>query len=173
MTGPSNQCTLRQWGVQRKALEAVKSGTFGALCSLRWTWFSRLDGESHPGVLAELLDVSRELAGAKLRRLHIETVNDTAACFALAEFENGVVAEYEINKALPASVPEARFLMADFTGGRVTNRPLIGFHHAEGAFLATNGEAENIVFEPVPVVSGKVQDPEISEAIALALKGGA
>jgi hypothetical protein len=173
MTVRSDRCSLRQWGVYRKTLDAVRSGTCGALCSLRWTWFSRVDEESPVGVLAQLLDVSRELAGAGLRRLHIEAVNGGPACFALAEFENGIVAEYEIRRTLPGFVPEARYLVADFNGGRVTNRPLVGFHHVEGAFLATEAGAEDVLFEPVPVASGKLEDPEIQEAIARAWEGEA
>jgi hypothetical protein len=173
MTVRSGQCTLRQWGVYQKTLDAVKSKTCGELCSLRWTWLSRSDDASHLGVLAELLEVSRELAGRNLQRLHVEAVNDSPACFALAQFGNDIVAEFEINEAPPSSVPEARFLVADFTGGRVTNRPLVGFHHSDGAFLATNAGAEAILFEPVPVVSVQPQDAEIQKAITLALKGAA
>lgn len=173
MTKRSERCTLRQWGVYRKLQDAVKSQTYGDLCSLRWTWFSRSESEAYIGVLAELLDVSQELAGGRLKRLHIEQVNKSSSCFALAEIGEGIVAEFEVNEALPASVPDARFVVADFTEGRVTNRPLTGFHHGEGAFLGTNEGVEAILFEPVPVLSGEPLDGDILEIIARALKGEA
>lgn len=166
----SHWCPLRQWGVYRKVSDAANSGTFGELCSVRWIWLSRSE-EDWIQALAALLDASQEMIGAKLRRLHIEPVDHAPACFALADFEGGVVAEIEINERLPESAPDARFLIADFTGGRITNRPLTGFHHDEGAFLATGSEAESIFFEPMPVVSGHAQNPDIMETIARALKG--
>ncbi len=166
---------LPQWGVYRKVADAVASGAYGKLCSLRWTWLSP-GGDAelvYSGVLAHLLEASRELAGGRLERLHLEPVHGLPVCFALAAFEGGVVAEVEIHEALPPSAPAARFLLADFTGGRVTNRPLVGHHHAEGAFLATGDGAEALRFEPMPKVTRPLEDEEIQRMIAMALEGRA
>lgn len=168
-----NDVSLREWGVYRKALSLVQDGTCGELCSLRWTWLSPQGDPAlvYTGVLAHLLEASERLAGGKLLRLHLEPVSGVPACFALAAFEGGVVAEVEIHEALPSPAPVVRFLMADFTGGRVTNRPLVGHHHAEGAFLATDGGAQAIYFEPLPVVQEALEDEAIQEAIVRALGG--
>lgn len=171
----SKTVALRQWGVYRKVADAVASGAYGRLCSLRWTWLSPGGdtGLTYCGVLAHLLAASRKLAGARLERLHLEQVNALPACFALAAFEGGVVAEIEIHEGLPPSAPAARFLLADFTGGRVTNRPLVGHHHAEGAFLATGDGAEALRFEPMPEVTRALEDEELQQMIAMALEGRA
>jgi len=166
--------SLRQWGVYRKVAGAVASGAYGELCSLRWSWLSP-GGDAallYSGVLAHLLEASRELAGGRLERLHLEPAETVPACFALAAFEGGVVAEVEIHEALPPSAPAVRFLLADFTGGRVTNRPLVGHHHGEGAFLATGEGAEALLFEPMPAVKRPLEDGEIQRMIAAALGGG-
>lgn len=169
MKAISQKCPLRQWGVYRKVHDAVRSGTFGELCSVRWIWLSRSNDDCIR-LLTGLLDVSQELVGGKLKRLHIESANNVPMCFALADFEGGIVMEFEINAALPSFAPDTHFLIADFTGGRVTNRPLTGFHHDEGAFIATDAGAKAFLFEPVPVVSGSPQNVEITEIITLALK---
>ena len=163
---------LREWGVCRKVREAVASGLYGELCSLRWSWLSSAGAAElvYTGVLAEILAASRELAGGALARLHIEAVAGRPVCFALAAFEGGVVAEVEIHQALPHTVPAARFLMADFSEGRITNRPLVGHHHDEGAFLATAEGAETMRFEPMPEVTEAVADAEIQAVIAAALR---
>jgi len=164
---------VKQWGIYRRVEKAVLSGECGRLSSLRWTWLSHAGEPSllYTGVLAGILDLSRQLAGGKLERLHIEPVNGVPACFALADFEGGIVAEIEIHETLSSSAPDVRFLMADFSGGRITNRPLTGHHHDEGAFLATDAGAEAIWFEPMPSVSEALEDVEIQAVIALALKG--
>jgi len=169
----SDHVSLRDWGVYRKTLSLVQDGTCGELCSLRWTWLSALGDAAliYTGVLAHLLKASEKLAGGKLLRLHLEPVSGVPACFALAAFEGGVVAELEIHEALPPPAPAVRFLMADFTGGRVTNRPLVGHHHAEGAFLAINGGAQAIHFESLPVVREALEDEEIQGTIVQALGG--
>lgn len=164
------QTPLREWGVYRKVSDTVRSGLCGQLCSLRWTWLTRSGEDTYVGILAGLLDVSRELAGGKLTRLHIEPVYGMPICFALAEFQGGVVAEFEINERLPDSVPDARFLMADFSGGRVTNRPLTGFHHGEGAFLATKAGAGAVLFEPMPVIDSTAQDTDLTAEIMRVLR---
>ncbi len=167
--------SCKQWGVYRKVAGVVASGACGALCSLRWTWLSSGGdpGLVYTGVLAHVLEASRELAGGRLERLHVEPVMGVPACFALAAFEGGVVAEVEIHQALPHTAPAARFLLADFTAGRVTNRPLVGHHHAEGAFLATVDSAEALLFEPMPEVTGALEDEAIQQMIAAALEGRA
>lgn len=164
---------LRQWGVFQKVSDIVASGTCGALCSLRWTWLSHGGDLAlvYRGVLAHVLEASRELAGGSLARLHIEPVTGGVGCFALAAFEGGVVAEVEIHEALPHSAPATRFLLADFAAGRVTNRPLVGHHHAEGAFLATGEGAEALLFEPLPEVTEMLEDEAIQNMISAALKG--
>lgn len=162
-----------QWGVFRRVEQAVISGECGQLSSLRWTWLSRSGDASllYTGVLAGMIKASRSLAGGALKRLHIEPVQGIPACFALADFEGGVVAEIEINEALPHSAPPVRFLLADFTAGRVTNRPLVGHHLEEGAFLAGSEGAEALRFEPLPEVNAPLADEYIQQMIVTALGG--
>lgn len=171
-----SQVPLTQWGVYQKLLAAKDTGAYGELCSLRWCWLASGGDQNallYTGVLAHLLVASRSLAGGELMRIHLEPVSKVPSCFALAAFEGGVVAEMEIHLALPHSVPAARFLTGDFTAGRVTNRPLVGHHHDEGAFLATTAGAEQLWFEPQPEVTAPLADPAIQRAISIALEGRA
>lgn len=164
---------MKTWGILRRVAKAVESGECGELCSLRWTWLSpRGDANLvYNGILAHMLKASRDFAGGRLHRLHVEPVPGAPACFALAAFEGGVVAEMEIHEGLPSSAPAARFLVADFKAGRITNRPLVGHHHGDGAFLATEEGAHAVLFDPMPEVSEALEDEEIQCAIDRALEG--
>lgn len=166
---------LHDWGIYRKTLSLIESDTCGQLTSLRWTWLSP-EGNTdllYTGVLAGLLELSETLAAGRIERLHIEPSRGGHACFALASFQGEIVAEIEIHESLPSQASPVRFLTADFTGGRVTNRPLVGHRHDEGALLITEEEERSIFFEPLPVVSRPVDHDRIQRFIRQALKGGA
>lgn len=169
----SNCKELHDWGIYRKTLGLIESGTCGSLTSLRWTWLSP-EGNAdllYTGVLAALLELSENLAAGGIERLHIEPSKGGHACFALASFQGEIVAEMEIHESLPSRASPIRFLVADFTGGRVTNRPLVGHRHDEGALLITEKEERNLFFEPLPEVSRPVDHEEIQRFIAQALEG--
>lgn len=168
----NNGLQLHRWGIYRKTLDIIEAGTCGTLTSLRWTWLTP-DGNSqllYSGVLAGLLDLSENLADGSIERLHIEPMRTGAGCFAVASFHGDVVAEIEIHESLPTAAAPVRFLMADFTGGRVSNRPLVGHKHDEGALLITKHGEQRLFSEPLPEVTEQLPNERIQCLIAQALK---
>lgn len=97
--------------------------------------------------LAGLIDVALVLTSAPLAALHIEKVPGKNNLFALAIFENEVVAEFELNECLPDSMPATHFIKANFKNGHVTNQPLVGHFNEEGSILASDSAMERIVIE--------------------------
>ena len=116
-------------------------GECGELCSLRFTWQRPAKAASSEqdflyGTFVQLLGLARELADAGLKKLHIEKEPGRNNLFALAAFESGVVAEFELNETLPDSMPDTFFIKANFTHGHLTNQPIVGYFNVEGSIFA-------------------------------------
>ena len=129
------------WDVFRRIREMARNGTCGELCSLRFTWQrpgkSASSGDEFLyGSLVHYLCLAEDLAGCGLKKLHIEKVPGRNNLFALAAFENRIVAEFEMNETLPDSMPDTFFIKANFTHGHLTNQPLVGHFNEEGSVLA-------------------------------------
>lgn len=165
---------LRSWAVFQKTKALIEEGTCNELCSLRFTWLTpaAMAGISDPvyGVLAGLIDLARQLAKGNFSRLHIEKVPERSNLFALLSFDNGVVAEFEINECCPDSMRPVRFLLADCKEGRVTNRPLVGHENVEGALYADASGSRNVTFRPEPTASAMTADAEILKLVRQAME---
>lgn len=116
-------------------------GECGELRSLRFTWQRPAKAASSEenflyGTFVQLLGLARELADAGLKKLHVEKESGRNNLFALAAFDSGVVAEFELNETLPDSMPDTFFIKANFTHGHLTNQPLVGHFDEEGSVFA-------------------------------------
>lgn len=132
----------------------------GELRSLRFTWQRAKKNASDEKTflecsLVQYLYLAQELAKAPLRTLHINRQEGVNNLFALAEFENQVVAEFEMNEALPDTMPDTFFIKANFTDGHVTNQPLAAFFNEPGSILASDEELQQFtVCADSPVIGG-------------------
>jgi hypothetical protein len=143
---------LREWALVKRIIQIAKDDICGELCSLRFTWQKpKKNADSEEvfffNTLAGLIDVAWIIADSPLKVLHIERVPNKNNLFALAMFENEVVAELELNECLPDSMPATHFIKANFQNGHVTNQPVVGHFNEEGAMLATDSEMRRIVIE--------------------------
>jgi hypothetical protein len=145
-------CPLREWALVKKIRQMTGDNVCGELCSLRFTWQQPKKDSSDEATfiyetLAGLIDAAWCLANAPLAILHIEQVPDKNNLFALAMFENEVVAEFELNECLPDSMPATHFIKANFKNGHITNQPLVGHFNEEGSILADDSAMERLVIE--------------------------
>lgn len=143
---------LRYWGVAVKIIEMLKENTASELTSLRIIW--NLPGKLSSSekifvntTLINLIDLSNYIVDSELLQLYIEKVKDQNNLFVLLRYKNNVVAELEVNEALPNSMDPARFLKAVCKEGMLTNMPLVGFHNEEGAVFADDKKATHPLFE--------------------------
>jgi len=131
----------RSFPVVEKIRDLAGGGCCGDLRSLRFT-ASRprkhaVDEASFVyDRFSAMLDGAGFLAGAPCRKLYIEKCAGANNLFALAEFENGVVAEFEANECLPDTLPDIAFVKANFSAGHITNQPLVGYFNEEGLLYA-------------------------------------
>jgi len=139
------------------------SSRCGELCSLRFTWQrpkKNASGETEflEVSLVQYLHLAQELAGSPLVELYINKRSGANNLFALAEFENQVVAEFEMNETMPDTIPDTFFIKANFTGGHVTNQPLAAYFNEPGSILASDDELQQFtVFADTPVTGGIVE----------------
>lgn len=143
---------LREWALVKRIKQVNEDQSCGELCSLRFTWQQPKKASSDETTfiyetLAGLIDVAWCLADAPLTTLHIEQVPKKNNLFALAMFENEIVAEFELNECLPNSMPATHFIKANFKNGHVTNQPLVGHFNEEGSILANDSSMERLVIE--------------------------
>ncbi|MBQ7696621.1 MAG: hypothetical protein IJT50_16040 [Lentisphaeria bacterium] len=142
----------------------------GELCSVRFTWERPRKSASTEKVFIEesflrFLHLAQELAHAPLKKLHAVKAQDANILYALAEFENRVAAEFEMNEALPDSMPDVFFIKANFTGGHVTNQPLGGHFDEPGSIFADeNGLSLFTVDSCDPEIAGGVYDTVMKTA---------
>lgn len=143
---------LREWALVKKIRQMTLDNVCGELCSLRFTWQrpkKQADDEQTflYQTLPWLLDAAWLLADAPLATLHIERVPGASNLFALAIFENGIVAEIEANECLPDSMPATYFIKANFKHGHLTNQPVVGHFNEEGSILADDSGMQRWVIE--------------------------
>lgn len=149
--------------LERIAL-AIREGSCGELCSLRFTWlrpkrFATGEETFLYETFAAALDGACVLAESRLTRLEAEKVPGENILFALAGFENGVAAEFELNECLPGTMPDTCFLKANFTRGHVTNQPIVGHFNEEGMVLASDEKLDFPIAErdDLPVAHGPIE----------------
>ena len=136
----------------------------GDLCSVRFTWERPRKSASTEKVFIEesflrFLHLAQELAHAPLKKLHAVKAPDANILYALAEFGNQVAAEFEMNEALPDSMPDVFFIKANFTGGQVTNQPLGGHFDEAGAIFADEDGLRLFTVDSCePEIAGGVYD---------------
>ncbi len=145
--------------------------TCGELCSLRFTWQRPKKFASGEEVFlyktfAAALDGAQVLAGSPLNRLKIEKVPEMNILFALAYFENGIGAEFELNECLPDTMPDICFLKANFSHGHITNQPIVGHFNEEGMVLATDKKLELLIAESEhPAVEGPIEQMKLRSGV--------
>ena len=96
----------------------------------------------------------------------IRSVDPDEATVILAEFENEVTAEIELNLGLPASMPGIYFVTAFCSEGITTNQPLTGYFNPSGVLLADQGSCKTFL------VDRDICEDEIAQARCRALADG-
>ncbi len=145
---------LRHWGAVEKIRHLTQSGECGELSSLRFTWMRPKKQASDPEnflfrTLPWLIDAAWFVADSPLEMLHIEKVPERNSLFALARFENGVTAEFELNECLPDSMIPIHFAKANYAGGHVSSQPLVGYFNAEGSVVADDESCRQVCVENI------------------------
>ena len=136
----------------------------GELCSVRFTWERPRKSASPEKVFIErnflcFLHLAQELARSPLKTLHAVKAQNMNILYALAEFENRIAAEFEMNEALPDPMPDVFFIKANFTGGHVTNQPLGGHFDEAGSIFADEAGLRLFTVDSCdPEISGSVYD---------------
>ena len=168
-----------QWGIFRSIMN--QSRQCGELRSLRFTWSRPRKSASSEKVFIEesflcFLHLARELAHSPLKNLQAVKSPDSNILFSLAEFENRVTAEFDMNEALPDSMPDVFFLKANCTNGHITNQPLGGHFNEMGSVFADqdhlnlftvesfNPEVAGGIYENIMKIGKLKAAPEIPDA---------
>ena len=169
------------WGIFKSIDHHNHTHDCGELCSLRFTWQRPRKSASEEKVFIEesflrFLHLAQELAQSPLKNLQAVKSPDTNILFALAEFENRVTAEFDMNEALPDSMPDIFFLKANYSGGHVTNQPLGGHFNEMGSIFADqdhlnlftvesgNPEVVGGIYENIMKIGNLKASPEIPDA---------
>lgn len=170
--------SLREWGVFIKIKQMVDNAACGDVCSLRFSW--QLPAEQGTSLqaffertFAGLIGLAEELGGAQAEHLHVEVVAGQPILLAILQLTNGVVAEFELNEALPQGMEATRLIQVDGKLGRLTNRPLVGHFTGEGAVFASAKGVEVIRFRAAPVASDADVDARIVTLVQEAIGGAA
>lgn len=151
-----------QWGVFRGI--ANHAHECGKMCSLRFTWRRPRKSASSELVFTEnsflcFLHLAEKLAQAPLKTLHAVRSAEANILFALAEFENQITAEFEMNEALPDTMPDVFFIKANFSGGHLTNQPLGGHFNEEGCVFADQDTLKLFTLDSFdPDISGSIYE---------------
>ena len=151
-----------EWGIFRSVKNHARY--CGELRSLRFTWQRPGKSASPEKIFVEesflcFLHLAEELAKAPLKTLHAVKSPEANILFALAEFENRVTAEFDMNEALPDAMPDVFFLKANFTDGHVTNQPLGGHFNEAGSVFAAQDRLELFTVESFePEVAGGIYE---------------
>jgi hypothetical protein len=150
--------------VLERIQSAIVDNTCGELSSLRFTWsrakrFATSEKEFIFDSFSAVLDGAQRVAQSEFKKVYLEKVPGVNILFALAEFENGIVAEFEFNEHLPETMPDICFIKANFSHGHVTNQPLVGYFNEEGMVYATDDELEFPITENfgIPLINGPIE----------------
>ena len=168
-----------EWGIFRSVKNHARY--CGELRSLRFTWSRPRKSASSEKVFIEesflcFLHLAQELAQSPLKNLQAVKSPDSNILFALAEFENRVTAEFDMNEALPDSMPDVFFLKTNSTDGHITNQPLGGHFNEMGSIFADqdhlnlftvescNPEVVGGIYENIMKIGNLKASPEIPDA---------
>jgi len=143
---------------------AIAAQSCGHLRSLRFTWsrpkkLASSESEFLFNCLAAAIDGAQQLANSEFQSLFLDKTADLNLLFALLQFENRVVAEFELNECLPNSMPDICTIKANFTHGHVTNQPLVGHFNEEGMILASDQQLQYLIAEnaELPAAAGTIE----------------
>lgn len=168
----------RKHAILEHIRQLIAENLCGELCSLRFTWsrpkrFATSEREFLFDSFGAMLDGAQWTADAECCSLHIEKVPGMNNMFALAQFTNEVVAEFELNECLPETMPDICFVKANFSNGHATNQPLVGYFNEEGMVFATDEILEFPISElsSLSTVKGPIEQMKqrFVEAIRLGL----
>lgn len=142
----------RHFPISEKCRNVNNQGKSGKLRSLRYTSMrSKKNASSEEEFIyshfLSMLDAARCAAESEYTRLCIEKVDGMNILFAIAEFENGIAAEFELNECLPDSMPDTCFVKGNYTDGHVTNQPIVGHFNEEGLIFADDDAMHQIIAE--------------------------
>ncbi len=167
-----------EWSVYLSFKQMLEQGMAGRLCSLRFTWQSpqciKMDRERFVfGLLGGMIEATESLGNAKLHSVHLEEACGGDVIFGLVQLDNRVVAEIDMNQALPPGAEQLCYLLVDCEQGRLTNRPLVGHQSAEGSLLIKDNLRQMVSFHDLPCGDVGSVSPRIKAALKKKLGGGA
>ena len=142
----------RHFPISEKCRNIKNNGNAGRLCSLRYTSMrpqkNAVSSEeflySH---FLSVLDAAQDVTNSEYTLLHTEKVEGMNILFAVAEFENGMAAEFELNECLPNSMDDICFVKGNYSDGHVTNQPVVGYFNEEGLICADDGQLQTFIAE--------------------------
>ena len=149
--------SLREWGAVKCVKNSAESGAHGTLSALRISFSKHgADGDDLFSLSAALLDAALFVAGSDIKKLFVNKWD--AGAFILAEFENEVTAEIELNLGLPSSMPGIYFVTGYCSNGIVTNQPVAGYFNPGGVLQADENSCRTFL------VDRDVCEDEIAQA---------
>ena len=142
----------RHFPISEKCRNVKNQGFSGKLCSLRYTSmrskkYAVSEEEFLYNHFLSVLDAAQDVTGSEYTRLHTEKVEGMNILFAVAEFENGMAAEFELNECLPDTMPDICFVKGNYSDGHVTNQPVVGYFNEEGLICADDEEMQTLIAE--------------------------
>ena len=142
----------RHFPISEKCRNVKNQGLSGKLCSLRYTSMRcKKNAVSEEEFLyshfLSVLDAAQDVTGSEYTRLHTEKVDGMNILFAVAEFENGMAAEFELNEALPDTMSDICFVKGNYSDGHVTNQPVVGYFNEEGLICADDTSMQTLIAE--------------------------
>lgn len=138
--------SLREWGAVKCVKNSAASGNHGTLSALRISFSKHgTAGDDLFSLSVALLDAALFVAESDIKKLFVNRW-DTGA-FILAEFENEVTAEIELNLGLPASMPGMYFVTGYCSNGILTNQPVAGYFNPGGVLLADENSCRTFLVD--------------------------
>lgn len=159
----------RKSPILERVQQTIQDDICGQLRSLRFTWQRPAKSAASEEVfvydlLAAVIDGAQVLADAPFADLHVNKVPGKNNLFAMLSFQNGVVAEIEMNECLPNTMSDICTLRANFTHGHISNHPLVGHLNEEGMLLATEENLRiNLIAEShlLPAADGPIEQMQL------------
>jgi hypothetical protein len=142
----------RHFPISEKCRNVKNQGFSGKLCSLRYTSMrckknALCEEEFIYSHFLSLLDAAQDVTNSEYTRLHTEKVDGMNIIFAVAEFENGMAAEFELNEELPDTMQDICFVKGNYSDGHVTNQPVVGYFNEEGLICADENGMSTLIAE--------------------------
>ena len=142
----------RHFPISEKCRNVKNQGQSGKLCSLRYTSMrckknAVSENEFIYSHFLSVLDAAQDVTASEYSRLHIEKVGGMNIIFAVAEFENGMAAEFEVNECLPDTMQDICFVKGNYSDGHVTNQPIVGYFNEEGLICADDDSMQTLIAE--------------------------